>query len=324
MTTVPIRPAHGLCILALVAAVSASGAAPTGRGGRLGQVPLVPDDVTIEHVEHVYRRTPQGELSLHVSLPSRQDRADLRAAIVFFFGGGWKSGSFSQFVPQADYFASRGMVAACADYRIASVHGTTPDACVEDAKAAVRWLREHAADFRIDPDRIVAAGGSAGGHLAACTAVVPGFEPAGATVSSRPNAVVLFNPALNIDELVRDGRAKPAIAREVVEAITPNRFLAAGAPPGVMFFGSADPLVKGAETYLAKAGPLGVRAELWMAEGQPHGFFNRSPWIQVTARKADEFLAALGYLEGPPTVALPQDAPTLVRRTAKAAAGAAP
>lgn len=313
----------GLCrmcfaALAMVASVAgmASAAPADAKPARREQVSLVPAGVTIGHESHVYRRTPQGELSLHFSLPPGPALPDRRPAIVFFFGGGWKSGTATQFRPQADYLASRGMVAACADYRIASVHGTTPDACVEDAKAAVRWLREHAADFHIDPDRIVAAGGSAGGHLAACTAVVPGFEPKDAKVSSRPNAIVLFNPALNIDELVRNGRSKPAITMEMVEAITPNRFVAAGAPPAVIFFGTDDRLLEGAERYVAKAGPLGARADLWLAEGQPHGFFNRPPWIQVTAVKADEFLASLGYLTGPPTIALPADAPALVRRDA--------
>lgn len=315
------RPAlrRVFAVIALVLGTTAmlADAAPRERRpSRREQVALVPAGVTIGHESRVYRRTPQGELSLHMSLPPAAARAERRPAIVFFFGGGWKSGSASQFLSQADYFASRGMVAACADYRIASIHGTTPDACVEDAKAAVRWLRDHAADFQIDPDRIVAAGGSAGGHLAACTALVPGFEPQDAAVSSRPNALLLFNPALNIDELVRQRRATPPIPMEVVEAITPNRFVAAGAPPAAIFFGTDDPLLAGADAYLAKAGPLGLRAELWIAEGQPHGFFNRSPWIQVTARKADEFLASLGYLDGPPTLALPVDPPDLVRRGA--------
>jgi len=317
MARTTVRRVFTIVVLVWVTAVTSVLAAPADpRPARREQVVLVPSGLAIAHETRTYRSTAQGDLALHLSLPAEPAGAARRPAIVFFFGGGWKNGSAAQFRPQADYLASRGMVAACADYRIASIHGTTPDACVEDAKAAVRWLREHAADFQIDPDRIVAAGGSAGGHLAACTALVPGFEPQDAAVSSRPNALLLFNPALNIDELVRQRRATPPIPLDVVEAITPNRFVAAGAPPAAIFFGTDDPLLAGADAYLAKAEPLGLRAELWTAEGQPHGFFNRSPWIQVTARKADEFLASLGYLEGPPTLALPADPPDLVRRGA--------
>jgi len=152
---------------------------------------------------------------------------------------------------------------------------------------------------------------------------VPGFEPANSPVSSKPNALMLFNPALNIDELVRDRTTAPALDTATIEAITPNRFVAAGTPPAVIFFGSDDPLLLGADRYLAKAVPLGVRADLWVAAGQPHGFFNRAPWIQVTARQADEFLRSLGYLEGEPTIAVPESAPTLARRAA-AVRGATP
>jgi acetyl esterase len=304
-------------------AIAGSGPAANARpAGRSRELPsLAPAAAAVRHEDRVYGRTPQGELSLHFSLPADWKPTDRRPAIVFFFGGGWSQGSYTQFVPQADYFASRGMVAASADYRIASIHRTTPDKCVEDAKAAVRWLRQNAADWGIDPSRIVAAGGSAGGHLAACTALVPGFEPADDPVSSRPDALVLFNPALNIDELARNRQVPTSLGMEVIEAITPNRFVAAGAPPAIMFFGTDDPLVAGAERYLEKAGPLGVRAELWMAAGQRHAFFNRPPWIQVTARQADDFLRSLGYLEGEPTVALPPSSPALARRTA---AGAKP
>ena len=60
-----------------------------------------------------------------------------------------------------------------------SRHGVTPKECVEDAKSAVRWLRQNAAKLGIDPNRIVAAGGSAGGHIAACTGLAPGLEADG-------------------------------------------------------------------------------------------------------------------------------------------------
>lgn len=302
--------------VALTVALSTTPAVAQQTGRARDQPKLTPSTVAVRHEDRVYRTTPQGELSLHFSLPAEWKPADRRPAIVFFFGGGWKQGSYTQFVPQADYFASRGMVAACADYRIASIHRTTPDACVEDAKAAIRWLREHAADWGIDPGRIVAAGGSAGGHLAACTAVVPGFESADSPVSSKPNALVLFNPALNIDELGRGRILPPELDARMLEAITPTRFVAAGAPPAVIFFGSDDPLLAGADRYLALAAPLGVRADLWIAAGQPHGFFNRPPWIHVTARQADEFLRSLGCLDGEPTVQLPEASPLLTRRVA--------
>ena len=269
-------------------------------------------EVAVKHEERVYKKTSQGELKLHFSLPPDCKAGDKRPAIVFFFGGGWKNGSYMQFVSQADYFAARGMVAASADYRIESIHHTTPDKCVEDAKSAVRWLRQHAGELGIDAGKVVASGGSAGGHIAACTALIEDFnaETDAKDVSAVPNAMVLFNPALNIDDLAKE-RSASADDLKKAEAITPNRFIKAGTPPAIMFFGTADKLKAGADQYLAKAKPLGLRAELWTAADQPHGFFNRAPWSQVTVKKADEFLVSLGYLSGPPTVKLPEGAPEL-------------
>jgi len=302
-----------LCLASSVAlAQSPKAKAKTAKGNKAAPAMI---DVAVKHEDRVYKTTPQGELKLHFSLPVDWKATDKRPAIVFFFGGGWKAGSYLQFVAQSDYFASRGMVAASADCRIESIHHTTPDKCVEDAKSAVRYLRQHAAELGIDPGKVVASGGSAGGHIAACTALIEAFdaETDDKAISAKPNAMVLFNPALNIDELAteRKGSADD-IAK--AEAITPNRFIQAGVPPAILFFGTADALKKGAEGYLAKAKPLGLRAELWTAADQPHGFFNRPPWSQVTVKKADEFLASLGYVSGEPTVKLPEGAPSLARQ----------
>lgn len=273
---------------------------------------LAVTDTAIKHEDRIYKKTPQGELSLHFSFPPDWKQSDKRPAIVFFFGGGWKRGSYMQFVAQSDYFASRGMVAASADYRIESLHHTTPDKCVEDGKSAVRWLRQHANELGIDADKVVTSGGSAGGHIAACAALIDAFDADtdDKSLSSKPNAMVLYNPALNIDELAEARKVSDA-EKTIAKAITPLPFINASTPPAIMFFGTADMLKVGAVQYLAKAKLFGLRAELWTAADQPHSFYNRSPWSQLTVKKADEFLASLGYLKGKPTIMVPADAPAL-------------
>lgn len=263
---------------------------------------LAPQDAPVVK-EHLYKKTPQGELKLFVHLPPGWKESDKRPAIVFFFGGGWTSGKVDQFAKQAEYLARRGMVAARADYRVRSRHQVAPDACVEDAKSAVRWLRKNAATLGIDPDRIVASGGSAGGHIATCTALVEGFEAEGedASVSSRPSALVLFNPALDMAAIGDRFGLDAGTARK----ISPNHQLKKDLPPTILFFGTADRLIEPAREFLTKSKELGNRAEMESAEGQGHGYFNRSPWQERTLRKADEFLASLGYLQGPPTIDAP-------------------
>ena len=145
-----------------------------------------------------------------------------------------------QFVPQSEYFASRGLVAISADYRIESKHKTTPDKAVEDARSAVRFVRANAAKLGIDPDKLIAGGGSAGGHLAACTALLDGFDAADdPKVSCKPNALVLYNPALNLT-LLKDRPIPGADGQDVAQAISPTLYLTKSAPPAVIFFGTGD------------------------------------------------------------------------------------
>src|SRR5579871_6255350 len=111
-----------------------------------------------------YTKTKQADLEIIVHFPPNWKETDMRPGIVFFFGGGWENGTIRAFEPQARYLASRGMVTARADYRVKSRHGVTPKECVDDARSAMRWLRENAGKLGVDPNRIVASGGSAGGH----------------------------------------------------------------------------------------------------------------------------------------------------------------
>lgn len=269
----------------------------------------------------VYKQTPQGELTIEVFYPKDWKATDRRAGIVFFFGGGWTNGNRSQFVPQCQYLASRGMVAATADYRIRSKHKTSPVQCVEDAKSAVRWMRKHAGELGIDPDKLAAGGGSAGGHLAAATALCDGYDAADEdkAVSSRPNALVLFNPVTDMTGMPERlaGEPDPAAA---AKAISPVLGLKKDSPPAVLFFGTADRLAGHGDAYLKRAAEVGARAELYTAEAQPHGFFNRNPWQQATVREADRFLASIGYLEGEPTIAVDAKATLKHVKAEKAAA----
>ena len=265
-------------------------------------------DSRVLTAEHVFKKTPEGELTLHCFMPADWKASDKRPVIVFFFGGGWKNGSYTQFVPQAEYFASRGLVAISADYRIESKHKTKPDKCIEDAKTAIRWVRANAAKLGIDPDRVIASGGSAGGHLAAATALVEKFDsPDDPKASCKPNALVLFNPFLN-------GKGRSFTGSDgsnIAEAMSPTLFLKKDAPPSIQFFGTSDRLLEQGREYAAICKNLGVTAELYTAADQPHSFFNRQHWLALTTRKTDEFLTALGYLTGEPTVKIPANAPML-------------
>src|SRR5436190_14367525 len=152
------------------------------------------DEAAIE----TYKTVGDTKLNLWVYYPPGHKASDKRAAIVFFFGGGWTGGSPQQFEQHCKHLASRGMVAMTADYRVASRNQVKAVSCVADAKSAIRFVRKEAGRLGIDPNRIATGGGSAGGHIAACTGVVSGFDESSedAAISSVPNALALFNPVV--------------------------------------------------------------------------------------------------------------------------------
>ena len=254
----------------------------------------------------VYKQFDKDPLELNVFLPDDWKASDRRPAIVFFFGGGWVGGTPTQFYPHSRYLASRGMVAVSAQYRTRSSHGTSPVECVADGKSAVRWMREHAAELGIDPDSIAAGGGSAGGHVAATTGVIDGLDEAGedTSVSSVPNALVLFNPATDISKSQRWGdRAMEG---------SPLHHVDRGDPPTIVFHGRADTTVPYATAvrFCEAMQEEGNRCELVGFDGRPHGFFNYTRSrvaYKATVWHMDRFLASLGYLDGKPTVGSPGD-----------------
>ncbi len=255
----------------------------------------------------VYKQFDKDPLELNVYLPQGWEAGDKRAAVVFFFGGGWVGGSPSQFYPHSRYLASRGMVAVSAQYRTRSSHGTSPFECIADGKSAVRWMRMHAGELGIDPYRITAGGGSAGGHVAATTGVIKGLDASGEdlSVSSHPNALVLFNPATDVAKLV------DRLGERAMEA-SPLQHVEKGNPPTIVFHGKGDTTVayETAEMFCKAMEEAGNGCELIGYQGRTHGFFNysrsRVDYVS-TVWYMDRFLAKLGYLEGSPTVGRPGD-----------------
>ena len=123
----------------------------------VAQKKSTPESFTPDRTE-VYKTVGDVSLKMHIFEPDRHQATAKAPAIVLFFGGGWNGGSPRQFYEQSTHFASLGMVALAAEYRIRKTHKTTPFECVTDGKSAIRWVREHAGELGVDPERIVAGG----------------------------------------------------------------------------------------------------------------------------------------------------------------------
>ncbi len=255
-----------------------------------------------------YKTIGDVKLQLHIFEPKGGPKTN-RPAIVFFFGGGWTNGSPAQFEQQCRYLAGRGMVAITADYRVGSRHKVNPTACVADAKSALRWVRQNAARLGIDPKRIAAGGGSAGGHLAAAIATVPGFEEPGEDlkISAMPDALVLFNPALVLAPFegfeMKGFESRVGAERMGTDPknISPAHHVKRGTPPTIIFHGKADTTVpySTVEAFAQAMQKAGNRCEVAGYEGQVHGFFNygRKPGrYEETVAAMDKFLVSLGWL----------------------------
>lgn len=302
-----------LTIIALLVDVTFVAAQTNNRQGGFSYPPQMP-----EARAETYKKVGDVELKLYVFEPKDHKPTDKRAAVVFFFGGGWTSGSPTQFKGQCEHLASRGMVAISADYRVKSRQQVTPDNCVSDAKSAIRWVRANAVKLGVDPQRIAAGGGSAGGHLAAATALLPSFdeEAEDNAISSQPNALVLFNPAVMLAPAEGLPEAESQRVRRINEVtagkakdLSPYHFIRKGLPPTILFHGTNDDAVPfvTVELFAKSMREVGNRCELVPFPNEPHGFFNpgrskgddRNLNYNKTLKLADEFFVSLGYLPKP-------------------------
>ena len=293
-----------------------------GASAQEGGLPYPPKmrDARVE----VYKTIGDVKLNLYMFNPPESTPAARRAAIVFFFGGAWRGGSPAQFEAQCRHLASLGMVAITVDYRVSSRHHSTIADSVRDAKSAIRFVRDNALRLGIDPQRIAAGGGSAGGHIAAAAGVIPGLdEPSeNQAISSIPNALVLFNPVVllapvagdkELTQVVTQLRELPPLAPKPgdqgplqgvdLASVSPWHHVSKNDPPTIILHGRADTTVPylTVEAFAKKMRAFGNRCELAGFDGQNHGFFNYRPdgnkYYDETLGKAEDFLASLGYLK---------------------------
>lgn len=261
---------------------------------------------------YVYKRSDGKSRTIELFFPPNHDAKKAKApGLILIHGGGWSGGTPAQFRRACAYFASRGMVTATVQYRMLTKDeaGKLPPGesrkrvCVTDAKSAIRWMKSHAEELGIDPARIVTGGGSAGGHVSVLATTNPGLDdptdPKEQTTSVI--AYLLFNPAFTPDD---------AADREVdALAHVTEKFA-----PAIVFFGSEDRWKTGWNAVFEKLKSAGnAGTEVFLAKGQPHGFFNKDPWQTLTLIEADRFLARLGILTGESTIKPPPASANLVR-----------
>ena len=249
------------------------------------------------------------EMEIH--FPKGHDAAtELVPGIIMFHGGGWGGGKRDQFRYLCHYFADRGLVAATVSYRLATKadngKGSRKRVCITDAKSAIRWYKNNAETLGIDSQRIIAGGGSAGGHVSLLATTNPELNDPQDNREHDTSVVayLLFNPALGMAD-AKDSEV------DFLQHIRSDF------SPAIVFFGSEDEKwLKGWNAAYEKMQLLSIQSiEFWIAEGQEHSFFNKQPWQDMTIRASDEFLKALGLIKGEPTLVPPKTPGKLVKKT---------
>lgn len=244
-----------------------------------------------------YKAIAEGDsLTLHVFEDRKLKTASVKPAIVFFFGGGWSYGTPLQFYRECSYYASKGYVAIAVDYRINFLHHTTPFHSFDDAKDAIRWIKKHAQELHVDSTRIVAAGASAGGQLAAALGTVSNISE-GDTESYIPDLLLLYYPVIDNSP---QGYG-PKLMKDNYQKISPLHNINSKTPPTLLLVGTKDQYVpvETCEAYKAKMDSLGIDCELHLFEDLGHPLFlYREPLTSVfyeIRKYTDAFLQKHGY-----------------------------
>jgi acetyl esterase/lipase len=233
-----------------------------------------------------YRDGDSQAWRLDMAIP-KQPTQGLRPALVIVHGGGWRGGSKSVDVYQkmmTDY-AEKGYVTINVEYRLT---GEAPfPACIEDVKCAVRWLRAHAEEYHIDPDRVGAYGHSAGAHLALMLAMAPksaGLEGDGGWEG--------YSSVVNV---AAAGSPPTELGRDVPMAKTewwPIGYISADHPPLFLIQGSEDRIVRAELTddFVEKMKAVGANIEYLRVDGAQHGLaYNER--LELTEPAIEAFFA---------------------------------
>ena len=253
----------------------------------------------VQHKKITFKKVEGTDLKLQIFRPKGEKENQNKAAIIFFFGGGWVGGTPEQFYPHCEHLSKKGMLAISAEYRTEKSHGTTPFQCVEDGKSAVRWIRKNSKKLGVDPNKIVAAGGSAGGHVAACTGIIKGFETGDLNISSRPQALVLFNPVCDTS---LNGYGNKKVGKKW-RSISPLHHAINSTTPTCIFHGTADTTVplKNVLELQKAIQEQKIKCELHTYKGAKHGFFNHGRGdgkaYEDTVKKMTLFLVEQGFLK---------------------------
>jgi acetyl esterase len=237
--------------------------------------PLEPIAAKLEPTRTVvYKTVGDRSLELHIFEPDGHDKTDRRPVYLTIHGGGWTGRTPRYFYPFAKHFADHGMLSISLEYRLRSPRlGTTVFDCVKDGRSAVRYLRSHADELGIDPNKIAVSGGSAGGHIAAGTALFDTVneDSDDLTVSCLPDLLILYYPVIDTS---KDGYGQAKIGQRWRE-LSPIEHVKPNLPATLLLHGTGDTVTPfaGAKLFHQRMIQAANSCEFIAFEGGRHGYF---------------------------------------------------
>jgi len=258
----------------------------------------------------IYKQIMGQELAVDVFYTNETLEGKDNPAIAFFHGGGWSSGSPAEFHNACRRYARKGFVCFSFTYRLSVQENgliphpdITPVESVMDARSAMRWLKEHAENWNIDSEKVIAAGQSAGGQLALSTALIDQVNETtdNPEIDSTPCALLLY--ASNVNTLEAWADRLLGDRREEIWSISPYHNLKSNMPPAIEFHGTADPMVNFwiVEYFKEKTLSLGNHFEQIPFEGKGHylaeGDTTYATYFdEAVMERTDSFLEDLGLM----------------------------
>ncbi|OLC46935.1 MAG: hypothetical protein AUH43_12790 [Acidobacteria bacterium 13_1_40CM_65_14] len=288
---------HRLTFVLLIALTVAAPVAAQQSSDVQAAVALFQQVRTVPNIVYVRANGWEGKLDIYA-----QRGQSPTPTVIFIHGGGWVQGTKEGSVLTVLPYIAMGYSVVNVEYRLANV--SLAPAAIEDCRCALRWVVAHAKEYNLDPDRLIVAGASAGGHLALTTGMVPasaGFDRF-CLVPGEPRvaAIVNFFGITDVADLLDGPNKKPfpeswpytvqwlgnqPNRADVAKAASPLTYVRAGVPPVISIHGDQDPLVPynhsvRLQEALQKAG---VAHELVTVPGGGHGGFPPAQWLRAYA-----------------------------------------
>lgn len=288
----------------------------------------------------IYRTTPDTSLKIYYQLPDNSTSNSKHSAIIWIHGGGWTSGAANIFFEHAAYFATRGVVGISIEYRLIGKNKTnTIIDEITDCKSAIRFIKLHAKELQIDTSKIVVAGDSAGGYLAATTITLDALNDMSddLSISAVPNAVILYNPCVNMGvfphvknlfeqpiKLAANSNDTISFLQKndaVIKKLSPIFNIHSNHTKALLLHGLNDKVIypEQSEQFANEMNKNGNKAHLILLPDTRHAFvvphYTASEEKVVNAvLEADLFLISLGYLSGKPNLVTSNDPNWLIRK----------